>query len=344
MATWPILATRYAQDAPVSTDLFSDIIAQITSNTANLNSPQTSIGIANIVNGSFEIDPNNTVQPTGWTFTAGTGGAGLTTNADQNDGAFSYKMTQDTTGGHTAGTLQSIDNATGLGKLPVSPGQLSSTVQYGGMAYEIVFSLKCDRTDIQNKVTINWYDSAKIALSTTIVYDVTNTPPTVWTKFAFLITPPNGAYFMTVTLAGGQNTVTPPASTAHIFWDDISIKPRTPMQTAIGVSSQSTATFFIPNGVFLANVKMFGKASGANFGGYIEGNVRVKPGDQITITNVSGDGQSSTLVIAGNTFTCQNGSSISKNSFMGGQTGPSGAFGITGGSTCQSISEQIVTY
>lgn len=273
---WPIISSRYAQDAPLSTDLFTDIVGQLTTLTTSINGPQVTQGAPNVANGSFEIDPVNQVQPTGWTFTAGTGGSGLVTNTDQNDGAQCYKMVQNTTSGNTAGTLNSIDSNSGLGYMAVSPL----------LSYNLSFMLKCSRTDVQNKVVINWFNSSKASVSSTTVYDITQLPPTVWTTYQFLVTPPAGCYFATVTLMGGQNAVTPPGANCNIFFDGVFMTPFKPGQLAKTYTT-GTNTFTVPSGVFNLNVEISAASVSIknvqNPISYYKGMLPCVPGDLISV-------------------------------------------------------------
>lgn len=316
MAFVTIVSTRYQQDAPASTDLFSDIVNDLNFLNTNQNAPQDINGSPNVVNGSFELDQaNGIVNPIGWNFVAGTGGSGSTTNTDQNHGAYSYKVVQPNVGGNTGGVL------TG----PYSGGNQFMNVS-PSYAYQIVFSLKATRADVKNSCVVNWYNSSQAFLSSTTAVSIANgSSPTSWTAFASnILTPPAGAMFMQVIFNLGSDNVTPPGATANIFLDGIFITPYPQLSQAQDFTS--TGTFTVPSGVYIIGIKGYGaRNSGINtntvgtqgpvgFGGYVEYFTRVEPGDTVTITIVNDlIGGSSTAVVLGTTLTVKNYQSGAKN-------------------------------
>src|SRR5882724_3609655 len=88
-----IIDPRIAPDAPVSTDLMTDIRNDLRYLNGATLSPVTAGGAPLVINSSFEIDTPGTVQPTGWTFVA-TGGSGQVYAAQnqQIHGSQSYQV------------------------------------------------------------------------------------------------------------------------------------------------------------------------------------------------------------------------------------------------------------
>lgn len=328
MAYVNIVAGRYAVNAPADTSLFADIVANENYLNNNQNAPAVAGDAPNVVNGSFELDVATTVQPTGWLFTAGTGGSGLVVNTTFSDGAQSYEAIQGTTAGNTAGTLVGPYNqATSSNQFYVCSPKKS---------YQLKFMLQCNRTDIQNSVVINWYSNAQGFLSSTPLLTLANgASPVAWTAYNFNFTPPSSAYYFQIQFNLGSNSVTPPGATGNIFVDGISISPRTPFQTysAYAATTSQTFTFTVPSGVYYVMAKLYASysLSGGLFGapgGYAEVLISCKPGDTMTIVVQAGSGTSSITYGA---------LVISVTGGSGGTPGSGSAtltpsFGMTGGS------------
>jgi hypothetical protein len=275
MAWVTILASRYSVNAPASTDLFTDIVGDLSYLYQNQNAPSMTVGSPNIVNGSFELDVNATVQPTGWNFVAGPGGSGQVTNAQYNDGAQSYGASQPGGGsGNTGGTLTGPYNQSTLSQqyYPVSPSA----------SYLLKFMLKCNRTDIQNSVTVYWYTNTYVANSSTPILTLaTGSSPTSWTSYAFTVTPLSGSYFCTIQFNLGSNSSTPPGATGNIYVDGVSMSLRPAFSEITSYTSNST--FTVPSGVYYVQVEFFFNSSAS--GGYFYYSkviISVKPGDTFT--------------------------------------------------------------
>lgn len=294
-----IAAARYAADAPVSTDLLADMVANEDYLNTNQNAPQDVGGSPNIVNGSFELDASGTGTPSGWNFTAGTGGTGAVTNTQQNHGAKSYLVTQDNTTGHTGGVLDG----------PYSSGNQYMNVS-PSLSYQVTFMLKCSRADVANSCVLNWYDASQSFLSSTTVKSIANgSSPTSWTVYTTgNLVPPASAEFCRLICNLGSDNVTPPGQSTNIYIDGISIRPRTPFSTSQVFTS--TGSFTVPSGVFFLKFRMYGSTSSASsgvWGGYGETIASVKPGDVATITISNTAAASSTIALNGTTYTVTNG-------------------------------------
>ena len=319
MAFITINPTRYAVDAPLSTDLFSDIKTDLDF----LNGVNTSAvdagGSPLILNGSFEAPlVASSTTPNNWTFVAGTGGAGVDTTSDQNHGAQSFKITRDTTAGNSGGTLTSEF-------FNVSPS----------LRYQFRFMIKCNRTDIRNKVVINWFDAAQGALSSTTLYDdgASPTAPTSWTANAVLVTPVASAMFGKLVLTGGDSTVTP-AATGNTFFDGFSaiVKPAFSEQTVY----TSTNTLTVTAGAFLLKIRASAKAQANRsfWGGYSEKIIAVKPGDSVVVTISAAAGGTNTVVHSpsGTTITVLNSTTLVDGTASGGSINLNGGNGYGGSS------------
>lgn len=261
------------------------------------------VGVPVLQNNSFEADPNGTsgASMTAWTFAAGTGGTGTVVNTEQNHGSNSFKMTQDTTAGHTAGTLTNNDF------LAVSPN----------IAYRIRFLLKCSAADVKNQLAVQWFDSSQsqIGSDQVLVTIARGSSPTSWKEFVTddfaPVTSPSVAVWMKVKLLGGQDTGTPPAATTSIYWDGIQIVPRPALSTFYAVTSTQTVT--IPPGSNQVAIRAWARTFtnlgfGKAWGGYAEHCEKIQPGQTVVITINNASGASSTLGVgASTTITLVNG-------------------------------------
>jgi len=306
-----INAPRYAADAPVSTDLISDLYANEVYLNTNQNAPQDTGGSPNIVNGSFELDASGTATPTGWNFTAGTGGTGTVTNTQQNHGANSYLVTQDNTSGHTGGVLDG-PYASGSQYMNVSPS----------LSYQVGFMLKCSRVDVLNSVVLNWYDASKSFLSSTTVKSIANgSAPTSWTTYVTSnLTPPASAEFCRIICNLGNDAVTPPGASTNIYIDGIFMRDRPSFSQSTAYTSNNT--FTVPSGVFFVKARVYGsKIQTINGNGaYTENIYSVKPGDVATITISFGNGGSNSVALNGTTITATNGNTGGVNGTASGGT------------------------
>lgn len=269
-----IVAPRYAQDAPASTDLFADIVGDLNYLNANQNAPGVSLGVPNVVNGSFELDANGTVQPTGWNFVAGTGGSGAVDNTVQNDGAQSYKVVQGTAAGNTGGVLTGPYNG-GNQYYTVSPQN----------SYMLRFMLKNNRADITNTVTVFWYNSTGGSVGSTVFSAIGSSARTTWIFYSFIVTPPSNAYYCQLQFSLGNNSVTPPGATGNIWVDGISFLPR-PLFWAFATIDNDGATFTVPAGVNMIKIWIKNYSNVGNnivaFGPYVA--INTFPGEVFTFS------------------------------------------------------------
>ena len=249
MPSWiSISAGAYAPGAPVASVAFGGaVVNDLIYLYSNQISAVDAGGVPLIIDGSFEAQPSGTpgASLTAWDYVAGTGGAGLVTNANQDHGAQSFMFSQGSTGGNTGGTLTSHSY------FNVSPL----------VAFNLNFEIYSSRNDVRNNVVINWYNSSGGAVSSTTAYDsgaYVAGPPAYgggyigWMPISVQVTPPATAVLGKVQLLGGYYGTTPPASTAYIYFDHVCTTPRTPFSQSTSFSTNGTWT--IPAGVYLLQI------------------------------------------------------------------------------------------
>ena len=274
-----IINPRFAVNSPASTDLFSDIVSDLNYLFTNQNAPSVSGGLPNVVNGSFELDANNTIQPTGWIFNAGTGGSGNVTTGQYNDGSQSYLIVQGNTAGNTGGTLVSPYNQSTLSQqyYVVSPSK----------KYTFQFMYMCNRADIANIASIQWYSNTQSFISTTnYLVQGTGNAPTSWQNLSYVATPPSNAYYCVLNFFLGQNGGSPPGATGNIWLDGVSLSEYNPCQSGSAYTSGNN-TFTVPSGIYTLKVTA---VSAGGISGHTPispnsclGFMSVIPGDTITI-------------------------------------------------------------
>ena len=274
-----IINSRFAVNSPASTDLFSDIVANLNYLFTNQNAPSVAGASPNVVNGSFELDASGTIQPTGWLFTPGTGGSGSVTTGQYNDGSQSYLVVQGNTAGNTGGILKGPYNQSTLSQqyYVVSPSK----------SYTLSFMIMSNRTDIANVVNVDWYTSTQSYISSvSVINEPTGAANTSWDNFSANVTPPSNAYYATITFFLGNNNTTPPGATGNIWVDGITLSEYKPCQTGKAYTSGNN-TFTVPSGIYTLKVTA---VSGGGISGRTPilpnsclGFMSVIPGDTITI-------------------------------------------------------------
>lgn len=225
--------TRNMQDAPISQDWGNDVVDDLNFLNGVVAGVTDADGVALVVNGSFEVDANNSTTVSNWTVVLGSGATGIVTNSDQNHGAQSFKFTRDSTVGHNGGSLTSQF-------MNCSPN----------LEFLLGFMLKCSRSDVENTVQVSWYTATQSLISTTTVYDsgLGSNAPTTWNTIGNSpVTPPATAMFFKIILNAGIAAQTPGATTS-IFFDGVFVRPRTALSNLI--SYTSPATFTVPSGTF----------------------------------------------------------------------------------------------
>ncbi len=277
MPAWVnIPSAAYAEGAPVASSAFAgNIVGDLNFLYANQVSAQDAGGVPLVCDGSFEAQAALTpgASLTNWVFAPGTGATGTVVNTYQNHGANSFQFTQGTVGGNTGGTLTSANF------MNVSPS----------MPFLLSFMLYSSRTDVQNKVVMNWYNSSGIILSSTTIYDSgAGGGRVAWIVFGYILTPPPTAAFSKLILYGGANGGSPPASQASIYFDGISSSRRAPL--SIVSTFTSSGTFTVPPGVFFVALEFFDNTSRSGIVSfqYSKRTLPVNPGDTITITSTGG--------------------------------------------------------
>ena len=274
-----IINSRFAVNSPASTDLFSDIVADLNYLFTNQNAPSVAGASPNVVNGSFELDASGTIQPTGWLFTPGTGGSGSVTTGQYNDGSQSYLIVQGNTAGNTGGYLTGPYNQSSLSQqyYTVSPSK----------NYTLRFMYMCNRADIGNVVFVTWYTNTQSFISNQVLMNQTiGSAPTSWQNLSFNITPPSNAYYCTVTFQGGANATTPPGATGNIWVDGITLSEYKPCQTGNAYTSGNN-TFTVPSGIYTLKVSCYQPAGLSSHtvtpATTAIGYMSVIPGDSITV-------------------------------------------------------------
>jgi len=232
----------------------------------------------NVVNGSFELDTNTTIQPTGWLFTPGTGGSGQVTTGQYNDGSQSYLAVQGSTAGNTAGILGGPYNQSTLSQqyYVISPSK----------NYTIQFMIMCNRVDISNQMFVSYYTNTQSFITSISVYNVgSGGAPTSWEALSYVITPPSNAYYMTISFNLGYNNASPPGATGNIWIDGVSLSEYNPCQTGLAYTS-GTNTFTVPSGIYTLKVTcvaVVNPTTGKTLPGSSIGYMAVIPGDLITV-------------------------------------------------------------
>jgi len=135
-----------------------------------------------ILNGSFEIDTNSDGTPDSWTQSDESGSSNAIDATTQTDGLNSFRFTSTGVGG---GSLVTDDF------FPVN--DVDNLV--------VQFDLKSSVAGVHNIVNVDWYDSAKAALSTSAAYDSTANP-TSFASQSVEVTPPATARFAKLEIIG----------------------------------------------------------------------------------------------------------------------------------------------
>ena len=269
---YPINAARYAAGAPVDNPLFTDIIAQLGVLTGQESGAANACDAPPIPNGSFEIDPDTTVQPTGWTFEPATGGSGQVTKNDSSHGQKSYRVIDPGGAGNGGGTLSLT------GYLPCGISQ----------SFTLLFDTKATLPGIRVKVLLRWFDGTKAKIGTDITaMDINGTYPSTWTTRSVALAPvtaPSPARFFQIVFVLGDTSVDPGAS-AYIYLDNVVLLPHR-LFTGYSVFT-SSGHWTVPVGVTIVKFRMVGGGGGGggNYkttpgggGGYVEGFTTVTPG------------------------------------------------------------------
>ena len=275
---YPINAARYAAGAPVDNPLFTDIIAQLGVLTGQESGAANACDAPPIPNGSFEIDPDTTVQPTRWTFAPATGGSGQVTTNDSSHGQKSYRVIHPGGAGNGGGTLTLTDY------LPCGISQ----------SFTLLFDTKATLPDIETKVLLRWLDGTKAKIGEDItMLDINGTYPSTWTTRSVALTPvtaPSPARFFRIAFVLGDTSVDPGAST-YIYLDNVVLLPQR-LFTRYAVFT-TTGTWTVPVGVNFVKFRMVGGGGGGGGngnrtpgggGGYVEGFTSVTPGAVLAYT------------------------------------------------------------
>lgn len=267
MAFIVINTNRTVVDAPVSTDLLTDMALDLNYLNTTQGSQADASGVPTIQNGSFEADPSGTINsPQGWTFQSGTGGSGQVTNAAQAHGGQSYAITRSAGSGNSGGAL-------------LSPFNNCSPLN----AFEFLFMMMNNTAGVQNVIYLVWYYANQTPTGlVTEVYNNNNQPPNTWQAFSQTVTPPNGSYYFVAILALAQVG----ASACTVYVDGISTRPYIPFQNSTKYQGLGSFTFTCPPGCFKVRVRLFGQGNGGSQrGGYSEGvmTLGIFPNAQIAI-------------------------------------------------------------
>lgn len=294
---WPINSSRYDPKSPGSTDLFSDIIGQITVHDGLLSGIQQASNCPLVPNGSFELDANLTVTPTGWTPSALTGGSGYVSTSDSSHGSRCYMAI------HPGGALNGGMTLTTTEALPVSIGQ----------AFTLFFDAYSTNATVRIKADVIWYDKdgAQIGATQNVV-DEDGSIPGTWNTYNASLTPymtPSAAKYMKIIITLGA-VGTDPGSSTNIFLDNVVLAFRRLFSNQVVITSSQIWT--VPAGVTKVKFQLVG-AGGDGTGststfavrngggaGYTEAFVDVQPGQDIDIHvglfSSYGDGDSSRVL------------------------------------------------
>ena len=285
---------RYAVDAPIDNSLLTDIISAEVILAGQESGASNACDVPPVPNGSFELDPNVTAQPTGWGFAPFTGGSGVTTYNDSSHGSFSYRVIHPGGAGNGGGTLTLMPNSvTYPVPLPCSISQ----------AFTLRFDTKATLPGIRTKVILRWFDGSGTQIGTDITAkDINGSYPASWYTYSIDLVPvtaPSPARFFQVAFVLGDTSVDPGAST-YVYLDHVVLIPRVPFKNH-AVMAVGTSTWTVPAGVTLIKTLLVGGGGGGGVGsgfhgapaaggggGYVEGYVVVTPGQALAYTCGSG--------------------------------------------------------
>lgn len=259
-----INTNRTVVDAPVSTDLLTDMANDINLLNTTQTSSADASGVPTILNGSFEADPSGTGgSPQAWTFLSNGGPTGQTTNSNQAHGGQSYAITAN---GSTNGSGQLY---TGL--MNCSPLNI----------FEVIFMMMNNTAGISNNILLIWFYANKTPIGSSLsIYNNNNQVPNLWQAFNYMVTPPAGAYYFSLQAYCAQGT--PPACTVYL--DGFSTRPYQGFDFL--TQFNGSGTFICPPGCFKVKVRVFGWGNGGSQrGGYSEGvmTTGIFPGATINI-------------------------------------------------------------
>lgn len=135
------------------------------------------------INGSFETDTDADNVPDNWTIAALSGGTIAIDATSSVHGSNSLKFTSVGAGGGSASTDDYYEVE-------------------AGKDVSVRFSIISANVDTLNKVEVYWYDSSKVYLSSTAVYNEGAANPTSWTRKYTNATAPASAKFARIILTG----------------------------------------------------------------------------------------------------------------------------------------------
>jgi len=190
---------------PITTDLISALYNR----DEDLNARVGSIADINISNPSFEVLSGT--NPANWTITLFTGGTYSVDTSIVAHGGKSLKFT------HPGGA----GNGGGQGESDLFPVTTSIKYVVGHQIYNTVVG-------VRNKVLIRPYDKNLTTLPDSTYYDTLSSAhgTGVYADVYATYTPPSSARFVKVIPQGGT-TDTDPGALANIYFDNITMKPKT---------------------------------------------------------------------------------------------------------------------
>lgn len=157
-----------------------------------------------ISNGSFEV---GTTTPSGWTFTAQTGGTGVLDATTSAHGANSFKITSLGGGSNGGGELAMNEYCECSPQVPLLFG----------------WQTKSDDAGVKNIVYVDWYSAASggALLSTTTLWSEDTSNPTSWTRISKSAVPPATAVYFKLRFVGCDIT---DATAGNTWYDDVTVK------------------------------------------------------------------------------------------------------------------------
>lgn len=222
MAYTPITNEEIQVKQPVRQELMQKIKNNFDNHEGRLIAAGGAVGVPN---GSFEIDSDNDGIPDSWTrnfYPGGTGGYETTNPAH---GAKAYRFTHPGGAGNGGGYLESDY---------IEITEFISPV--------VEFYLRCSVAGMKNIVRLNYYNSAKVFISSEDIYTSTSNP-TTWTRYRCIGVPPANARYVKIQLISGYTDTN---VAGNIFWDGITIDPypsKIPVSFTINVAYTSSAEF-----------------------------------------------------------------------------------------------------